>query len=169
MSYSEELVKAMKWLGEKPNTLFLGQQVEYDGNALFKSLHNVPAEKKIELPVAEDMQMGMGIGLSLAGRVPVLVYPRMNFLMCAMNQLVNHLDKLEVYSNGQYKPHVIIRVAVGSTKPMYPGVQHCGDYNIPLERVSTIRLKEDWNVLPAYQEAYYSKRSTVLIEYADLY
>jgi pyruvate/2-oxoglutarate/acetoin dehydrogenase E1 component len=169
MSYFSELVKAMKWLGEQPDTVFLGQSVRYSGNALFKTLVNVPSQKKIELPVAEDLQLGMSIGLSLAKKVPISIYPRMNFLLCAMNQLVNHLDKMETYSHGQFSPKVIIRVAVGSVRPMNPGVQHSGEYPLVLENIGIVRLKEDWNILPSYQEAYRSNRSTLLIEYADLY
>ena len=93
----------------------------------------------------------------------------MNFLLCAMNQLANHLDKLECYSNGQFKPHVIIRTCVGSVRPMNPGVQHSGEYPLVLQNVRIIKLKEDWNIVTAYQEAYYSKKSTLLIEYGDLY
>jgi len=169
MSYFNELTKSMKWLGERPDTIFLGQSVKYSGNALFNTLKDVPIEKRTELPVAEEMQLGMSIGLSLAGKVPISIYPRMNFLLCAMNQLVNHLDKLETYSNGQFKPKVIIRVCVGSTAPMYPGVQHCGEYPLVLENIRIVRLKEEGNIFPAYQEAYESKLSTVLIEYGDLY
>lgn len=169
LSYFDELTKAMKWLGEKPATIFLGQSVVFPGNALYRTLKEVPMSKRTELPVAEDMQMGMSIGLSLVGKVPISIYPRMNFLMCAMNQLVNHLDKLETYSNGEFKPKVIIRVCVGSEKPMNPGVQHCGDYPIHLDNIPIIRLKEAKDILPAYQEAYESNKSTLLIEYGDLY
>ena len=38
--------------------------------------------------------MGMTIGLLMAGKIPVSIYPRWNFLLLAINQLVNHLDKL---------------------------------------------------------------------------
>ncbi len=169
VSYSDELTAAMTWLGEQPDTIFLGQQVRYPGNALFNTLHNVPEEKKIELGVMEDSQLGMSIGLSLTGKVPITIYPRMNFLICAMDALINHLDKIEQYSHGQFRPKVIIRVCVGSTHPMNPGVQHSGDYSLALHNVRIIRLKEEWNILPAYQEAYYSGLSTILIEYGDLY
>ncbi len=167
--YSSELVKAMRWLGEKQDTVFLGQQVRFPGNFLHRTLVDVPMKKRIELPIFEDTQLGMSIGLSLSGKVPISIYPRMNFLLCAMNQLRNHLDLMETYSDGQFKPKVIVRVAVGSIKPVNPGVQHSGDYPLALENVRIVRLKEEWNILPAYQEAYYSKRSTVLIEYADLF
>ena len=71
MNYKEETKKAMKMLGENPKTIFIGQTVEYEGSAMFGSLEQVPAEKKMELPIIEDTQMGMAIGLSLNGFIPV--------------------------------------------------------------------------------------------------
>lgn len=169
MSYFDELQQAMTFLGKQTDTIFLGQSVSFPGNALYRTLSGVPTNKRLELPVAEDMQLGMCIGLSLVGKVPISVYPRMNFLMCAMNQLVNHLDKMATYSNGEFKPKVIIRVCVGSTIPVNPGVQHTGDYPIHLDNIKVIRLNESNEILTAYQEAYKSEYSTLLIEYGDKY
>src|SRR3990172_291491 len=129
MTYFDELTRTMTWLGEQPDAVFIGQQVRYPGNALYKTLAGVPDEKKIELPVAEDMQMGMSIGLAMAGKTVISIYPRMDFLLCAMNQLVNHLDKNLYPLTGK----VIIRTCIGSTKPLHPGVQHCGDYTEGIE------------------------------------
>ena len=179
MVYFDELTKAMTWLGEQPDTVFLGQQVAYPGNALFKALSGVPMTKRTEMPVAEDMQMGMAIGMSLAGKVPICIFPRMNFLMCAMNQLVNHLDKMADYSHGEFKPKVIVRVCVGSETPLDPGVQHKGDYPIHLDNVDVYRLfpasylpercVTSNAIVPIYQLAYNSPKSALIIEYADLY
>ena len=77
-------------------------------------------DKRIEVGVAEDMQLGIAIGLAYAGKLPVCIFPRMDFLLCATNQLVNHLDK--------YPVRVIIRTCVGSRTPLDPGLQHRGDY-----------------------------------------
>src|SRR3990172_12405002 len=128
MTYFDELTASMTWLGAQPDTLFIGQSVAYSGNAIFKTLSGVPMEKRLELPVAEEMQMGMSIGLAMTGKTVISIYPRFDFLLRAMNQLVNHLDELEEFTNGQFKAKVIIRVGIVSTKPLYPGVQHCGDY-----------------------------------------
>jgi len=69
MKYKEELIKSMKWLGEKENTLFLGQATLFSGHAISSTLTEVPKEKLIELPVMEEVQMGMCTGLSLEGYV----------------------------------------------------------------------------------------------------
>ena len=116
----------MTWLGQQERTIFLGQSVVYPGNAIFKTLSGVPDSKKIEMPVAEDMQMGLSTGLSLEGFIPVSIFPRMDFLLLAINQLTNHLDKIQDMS--PFRPHVIIRTSIGATKPFYPGLQHCGYY-----------------------------------------
>ena len=73
------------------------------------TLKNIDKKKLIELPVAEEMQMGMTIGMLMKGFVPVSIYPRWNFLLLSINQLVNHLDKLNEMTNNHYKSKAIIR------------------------------------------------------------
>ena len=91
----------MELLARDPRTVFIGQTVLYSGGPVYETLLTVPDEKKIEVPVFEDAQLGMCTGLSLIGFVPICIFPRMDFLICAMNQLVNHLDKIEEMSMGE--------------------------------------------------------------------
>ena len=173
MSYFDELTKAMTWLGEKPDTIFIGQSVAYPGNAMFKTLVGVPMEKRIELPVAEEMQMGMSIGMALTGKTVISIYPRFDFLLLAMNQLVNHLNELEEFTHGQFHAKVIIRVGIGSRSPLYPGVQHCGDYTMAfrkmLKNVLITHLDAPCYIMPCYQHAYKYPDSAILVEDMDSY
>ncbi len=145
------------------------------GTAMTNTLKDVPRERLIELPVAEEMQMGMTIGMALAGQVPVSVFPRWNFLLCAMNQLINHLDKVQVMSNGRYKAKAIVRTGIGSQRPLHPQHQHIGDYTDALKSMCTtievIRLDEPADIFPAYEKALLRDdgRSTLLVEYGDFY
>ncbi len=41
MKYFDELKRSMEWLGEKSNTLFLGQAVEYAGTGMTNTLKDV--------------------------------------------------------------------------------------------------------------------------------
>lgn len=168
MSYFDELTEAMTWLGEQPDTVFLGQSVAYPGNAPYKTLSGVPPEKQIEMPVAEDMQMGISIGLGLGGYTVISIYPRFDFLLLATNQLVNHLDKIDEFTHGEFHTKVIIRVGIGATKPFYPGVQHCGDYTDAfrkmLRNINVIKLDLPKQIVPAYQKAYESEQSSLIIE-----
>ena len=72
--YLDEVVRSMKMLAEQPKTLFLGQSIVYAGNIIHKTLIDVPINKKIEMPVTEDFQMGYSIGLALGGYIPITTY-----------------------------------------------------------------------------------------------
>ena len=175
MKYFDELSRAMEMLAQDKRTFFIGQAVACPGTAMTNTLKNVPKEKLLELPVAEEMQMGMSIGLALAGHIPVSFYPRWNFLLLAVNQLVNHLDKMSLMSNGGFQPKVIIRTGIGSERPLHPQFQHVGDYTeafrLMCPNIEIIRLEEPENVFPAYKKALEREdgKSTILVEYGDYY
>lgn len=164
-SYKDHLSLAMLELANHEKTVFLGQGVIDKGTFMSTTLTNVPFEKRIELPVAEEMQMGMSIGLALDGYIPISIYPRFNFIICAMNQLVNHLNVM--------KPHVIVRVGVGSTKPLDPGPQHTGDwteaFKMLLPNVVITKLERIEDILPAYRQALEYNGPSMLVEIADFY
>ena len=128
MEYKDSLTIAMTKLGKMDNTIFLGQQILFPGNPMSSTLVDVPKEKMIELPVMEDSQMGMSLGMAMTGKFVITFYPRWDFLICAANQLINHVDKMELMSNGQWKPNMIIRVGKGSEIPLNPGPQHRNNY-----------------------------------------
>lgn len=158
-------------LAEVPRSVFMGQAVLVPGTAMYNTLFMVPPRKRIELPVAEDMQLGLAIGASLNGDLPICIYPRINFLLLAMSQLVLHLDKIPLFS--EYMPKVIIRTAVATSKPLDPGPQHLGDFSDAiadmLETINVVRLLRSDRIVPVYQEAIESKKSTLLIEYSEMY
>lgn len=171
--YFDELKRSMDWLGEQDDTLFLGQAVEYPGTGMFNTLKGIRSEKLIELPVAEEMQMGMSIGLAMDNYVPVTIFPRWNFLLLAVNQLVNHLDRMPQISNHGYKLKVIIRTSIGSERPLHPQHQHVGDFTdafrVMLRNIDIVRLQEPSEIFTAYRNAYEREdgRSTIIVEYGD--
>jgi pyruvate/2-oxoglutarate/acetoin dehydrogenase E1 component len=175
MKYFDEMCRAMEWLALDPRVMFLGQAVGCPGTAMSNTLKNVSREKLLELPVAEEMQMGMANGLALAGQVPVSVFPRWNFLLLAVNQVVNHLDKFPLMSNGGYRPKVIIRTGIGSVRPLHPHFQHVGDFTdafrLMCQNIEVIRLEEPQDIFPAYQRALERDdgKSTIVVEYGDYY
>jgi len=101
--------------------------------------------------------MGMTTGLALAGMIPVSIFPRWNFLLCGVSQLVNHLDKLEVMGRGGFKAKAIERTGIGSERPMHPQHQHIGDFTEAFRKmcssVEVIRVDEPEDIFPAYQRA----------------
>lgn len=171
--YKDALTNSMTFLGNKPDTIFIGQQILWHGNPMSTTIGNVPKEKCIELPVMEESQMGMSLGMAMAGKFVITFYPRWDFLICASNQLINHVDKIELMSGGQWSPNMIIRLGKGSDKPLDPGHQHRGNY---LEEFKSLcrNIKfhdlKNWNDIEStYEYSYKIGGIHVIVEYPELY
>lgn len=173
--YFDECKRAMEWLGEKQDTYFIGQSVGCPGTALFNTVKDIDPAKRLELPVIEETQAGMTLGMALNGSFVVSIFPRWNFLCCATNQLVNHLDKIGPMSNGEFKPRFVIRTAVGSERPLDPQHQHKSDfteaYKLLLENIEVIKITEPEQIFEAYKKAYerQDNKNTLIVEVADFY
>ena len=172
--YRDELTRAMTMLGGLPESIFVGQAVAYAGTAMTGTLEGVPSDKVLELPVEEDFQLGISIGLARSGLLPISIFPRWNFLVLAANQLINHLDKLGEMTR-ETPPKVIIRTSIGSERPLHPGPQHTGDFTdafrLLLPHMALVRLDEAEDVYPAYQHAVERTDgvSTLLVEWGDFH
>ena len=92
-----------------------------------------------------------------------------------MNQLINHLDKVNIMSNDGFKVKTIIRTGVGSQRPLHPQHQHIGDFTEAVRKMCTtldiISLNEPDEIFPSYQKALNRNdgKSTVLVEFGDYY
>jgi hypothetical protein len=167
-------------LSNDDNTVFIGQQIVYRGNPMSTTLDDVPKEKMIEVPVMEETQMGMSLGLAMTGKRVITFYPRWDFLISATNQLVNHVDKYELMTGE--KVHIIIRVGKGSETPLDPGHQHKANYleefksmckNVKIFDCKTIDdLKLNYQfakdnvgvyIINEYPELYYNKTTLNII------
>jgi pyruvate/2-oxoglutarate/acetoin dehydrogenase E1 component len=175
LKYYSELCRAMEYLAQDERTVFLGQAVAVKGTAMTTTLKNVPESKKIELPVAEEMQLGLSTGMALNGYVPVSIYPRWNFLLLATNQLVNHADKVKHMTSDGFQPKIIIRTSIGSSRPLNPQCQHLGDFTdafrLMLTNTEIIRLDEPEDIFPAYKKALERTdgKLTICVEWGDYY
>lgn len=172
-AYNDELKNAMNWIASQDNTIILGQAVCYAGTGCYESLIEVPENKKMEFPVAENFQIGVSTGLAINGLIPVSVVPRWNFLLCAADQIINHLDKMILMSDGICKPKVIIRVAVGSETPIDPQEQHKGNFSeafrLMCKTIDIVELRNIKDIMPAYKNAYTRDDgiSSILVEFPD--
>jgi pyruvate/2-oxoglutarate/acetoin dehydrogenase E1 component len=168
MKYFDELKRSMEFLARDPRTVFMGQAVAVPGTGMSNTLKDIDARRLIE-------QMGMTTGMALAGLVPVSIFPRWNFLLCGLSQLVNHLDKLDAMAGGGFRAKAIVRTGIGSERPLHPQHQHVGDYTDALrlmcKTIEVIRLDEPEDIFPAYERALHRDdgRSTLIVEHGDYY
>ncbi len=169
MSPSDKTInEAMLLLAKEHNAIFVGQGVAYDGVATYHHLDGVPMSQRVEFPAAEELQLGYCTGLAMQGFLPIAVFPRIDFLLRALDQLVNHLDKLPLMSCGQWKPKVIIRTRVGQKTPLDAGPQHTNEYSYAfkamLTTVGLLKINHPDEILPAYRMAIDRQGSTLIVE-----
>lgn len=109
----------------------------------------------------------------MSGYSVVSFYPRWDFVICAGNQLINHLDKINVMSDGVWNPNIIIRVGKGSDTPLDPDHQHKADYTEEfktiLKHINVIKLDSHEKILPAYKDALKKGGIWLMVEYPQLY
>ena len=85
-------------------------------------LEKYGAERLFGTPLSEDAMTGAAIGMAMAGLRPVHVHIRMDFLMLAMNQLVNMAAKVRYMTGGQLSVPLVVRSIIG--KSWGQGAQH---------------------------------------------
>jgi pyruvate/2-oxoglutarate/acetoin dehydrogenase E1 component len=73
-------------------------------------------------PLSEEAMTGTALGMALGGLRPIHVHIRMDFLMLAMNQLINMAAKMHYMSGGQEHLPVVVRSIIG--KSWGQGAQH---------------------------------------------
>jgi pyruvate/2-oxoglutarate/acetoin dehydrogenase E1 component len=172
MTYKEALTQAMTDLARDPRRVFVGYNVRY-GSKANGTLAHVPESQLLETPVAENLMMGLAIGLALEGFKPVVWYERFDFVLNASDAIVNHLDKLKMISRGEYAPAVIIRANVGSsTKPLFTGVTHTQDFTKAFRALVSFKvapLRDVPQIQAEYAAAGASGESSMFVEYRDLY
>jgi pyruvate/2-oxoglutarate/acetoin dehydrogenase E1 component len=164
----------MRIFSIQSNSVFVGYNLLF-GSSCYGTLVNVPKDQILEMPVCEGLMTGISTGMAMAGFRPVLIFERHDFMLLAMDQLVNHLNKIALISKGEFQPKVIIRAIVGGTKPFDPGPQHSANYSFQLERLlPQCRVYNCTNaqiLKNAYENVFDSRNthSIIIVEYRNLY
>jgi hypothetical protein len=168
-SYKEAMNVAMTELGQQ-GAIFIGYNV-LKGDAM-GTLNNVSIEQKLETPVAENLMSGLAIGMSFEGYLPVLYFERHDFILNALDAIINHIDKIERISHGEYKVPVIIRAVTADAGPFYSGITHSQDFTKLLESgvsFPVVDPQQGKDVLRAFRDAIESKRPVIVIERKSRY
>src|ERR1700757_510914 len=80
------------------------------------------SDRVFNTPLSEDAMTGVAIGAAMAGMRPIHVHIRMDFVMIAMNQLVNMASKAHYMYGGSVKVPMVVRCMIG--KSWGQGAQH---------------------------------------------
>ncbi len=171
MKYSDAVTESMNMLAKEENVIFLGYNINF-GSLGYGTLKDIPKEKRIETPLAENLMTGLAIGMSLEGYRPIIFFERHDFMLNALDGLINHSDKIKEMSKGQFEPLIIVRAVIGGTKPLNPGAQHTQDFTEAFRKLIKFPIykpETSKEVIEAYNLARESKGPVMIIEKKDLY
>ena len=112
-SYGVAIREAFSYLLENyPEVFVIGQGLWspwYVGNSMTDLDKEFGVERIIDTPVSESACTGAAIGASLSGMKPIMVHPRMDFMLYAMDAIVNEAAKWSSMMAGQAHAGVTIR------------------------------------------------------------
>tara|TARA_B100000575_G_C23101692_1_gene635626 strand:- start:62 stop:1039 length:978 start_codon:yes stop_codon:yes gene_type:complete len=112
-NYGEAILSGFEYLLENyPEVFVIGQGLWspwYVGNTMKDLDSNFGKERIIDTPVSESAVTGMAVGASLCGSLPIVVHPRIDFMLYAMDSIVNQAAKWSHMTGGQSHPSVTIR------------------------------------------------------------
>ena len=112
-NYGTAILSAFEYLLENyPEVFVIGQGLWspwYVGNSMTDLDKKFGVERIIDTPVSESACTGAAVGASLAGMKPIVVHPRMDFMIYSMDAIVNQAAKWSHMLGGQAHPGVTIR------------------------------------------------------------
>ena len=112
-TYGTAILSAFEYLLEKYSEVFvIGQGLWspwYVGSSMTDLEKKFGKHRVIDTPVSESASTGAAVGASLAGMRPIVVHPRIDFMLYAMDAVVNQAAKWSHMVGGQAHPAVTIR------------------------------------------------------------
>ena len=126
LSYGEALKEATaQEMRRDPSVIVLGMGVD-DFQGIYGTTKDLAAEfgrqRVFDTPLSEDGMTGVAIGAALGGLRPIHVHIRMDFLLLAMNQIVNVAAKARYMYGGAVSVPIVIRAIIG--RSWGQGAQH---------------------------------------------
>ncbi|MCC7271702.1 MAG: alpha-ketoacid dehydrogenase subunit beta [Alphaproteobacteria bacterium] len=118
MTYREALRLALREELERDPTVFLmGEEI-----GIFQGSYKVTAglyddfgpERVMETPISEEGFVGAAVGAAMSGQRPVVEIMTINFILVAMDQVVNHAAKVRYMFGGKVGCPLVIRTPNGA-------------------------------------------------------
>ena len=110
---NEALHQAME---ADPRVILMGEGVD-DPRAVFGSTRGLQERfgkaRVFDIPLAENGMTGVVVGAAMTGLRPIMTHQRVDFLLYAMDQIVNHAAKRSYASGGRQSVPMTIRAIVG--------------------------------------------------------
>lgn len=105
-------------LARDPNVLLMGEEIgKFQGS--YRITEGLQAEfgkkRVVDTPIAEEGFVGLATGAAMLGLRPVVEIMTINFILVAIDQIVNHASKIHYMFGGQSRVPLVIRTPSGGT------------------------------------------------------
>lgn len=105
-----------------PTVVYFGQNIATTEDDRF--LAEFGPDRVRVTPISETAEIGMAIGAALAGLRPVVELHMAEFMLVAMNQVINEAPRLRFMSGGRVKVPIVLKTGYGFTNGW--AAQHTG-------------------------------------------
>jgi pyruvate dehydrogenase E1 component beta subunit len=123
-----------------------------------------------DTPISENGFTGLGVGAAIAGARPVVEIMTINFMLLALDSIVNGAAKIPFMSGGQFKMPLVVRVPGGVARQL--AAQHAQRLEHTLMNVPGLRIAVPSTPQDAYwqlRQAIASDDPIILLEHEVLY
>ncbi len=112
LSYEAAINEALhQTMAEDPSVFLIGQGVKspwYVGSTCAHLLDRFGEDRVIDTPVSENAITGAAVGAALAGMRPIVVHPRVDFLIYGLDPLVNEAANWRYMSGGNASVPLVV-------------------------------------------------------------
>jgi pyruvate dehydrogenase E1 component beta subunit len=160
-------------MGQDESVFILGEDVGLYGGSyrVTEGLHAKYGEWRVrDTPISENGFTGLGVGAALVGARPVVEIMTVNFMLLALDSIINAAAKIPFMSGGQFRMPLVVRVPGGVARQL--GAQHAQRLehtlmNVPGLRIAVPATPQDayWQLLQAID----SDEPIILLEHELLY
>ena len=170
ISVSESINEATKYLMQTmPKLRMIGLGVN-DPKRIFGTtrtlLEEFGKDRVMDFPTSENAMLGYTIGLAINGIPSISVHQRFDFLLLAMDQLVNNAAKWYYMFGSRQSVPIVIRVVVG--KGWGQGPTHSQSFHAWLSHVPGLKVVMPHDVQSAYElliKSVYDPNPIIYIEH----
>jgi pyruvate/2-oxoglutarate/acetoin dehydrogenase E1 component len=151
LSYIRAVNAALSWALENyPEAVVFGEDVALPNGPFgaTKGLHERFGPRVFDTPISESAMIGTALGAAVSGLRPVVEIMYADFLLVAMDQIVNQVANARYVSRGRLVPRLTIRTQQGAT----PGscAQHSQSLEALFAHVPGLRVCLPSNAAEAY-------------------
>lgn len=116
LNYGEAICSGFRHLlGKYPEVFCIGQGLWspwYVGNSMTNLEVDFGKERVLDSPVSELGCTGAGLGAALSGYRPIVIHPRVDFFLLAVDQLVNQAAKWRHMFGGSVSAPLTVRAVI---------------------------------------------------------